>query len=192
VGVIRKEVPAHTIVVTSIDGVLSMIPLADTNLIYTFHDYDPFVFTHQGATWVGEGFSSLREVPYPSTSENIAAAMAATKDEAARSMIQLYGVDHWNKARMEQNISAVVEWRQRSQVPVWCGEFGAIRDFAPEGDRTRWIGDMRQTLEAAQIGWAMWDYRESFGFVRKEGGVTTVDEGVVAALGLKAGAPRAP
>jgi hypothetical protein len=74
-------------------------------------------------------------------------------------------------------------------VPVWCGEFGAIRDFTPTDDRARWISDTRQTLEAGHIGWAMWDYRESFGFVRKEAGVTTVDESVMQALGLKAAGP---
>jgi aryl-phospho-beta-D-glucosidase BglC (GH1 family) len=185
VAVIRKEAPAHTIVVTGAEGGLtSLIPLAE---------YNPVTFTHQGAPWMDEGLRSLREVPYPSTSENIAAAVAATKDEAGKGMIQHYGIDHWNRMRIQQTIAPFVDWGRQFQVPVWCGEFGAIRDFTPPEDRARWIGDVRQTLEAGHIGWALWDYRESFGFVRKQDGVTTVDESVVRALGLKAAAvPHAP
>jgi aryl-phospho-beta-D-glucosidase BglC (GH1 family) len=190
VAVIRKEAPAHTIIVTGAEGGLtSLIPLADPNVIYTFHEYNPVTFTHQGAPWMGEGLSSLREVPYPSTAENIAAALDATKDEAGKDMIQHYGIDHWNRIRMQQTIEPFVDWGRQFQVPVWCGEFGAIRDFTPTDDRARWISDTRQTLEAGHIGWAMWDYRESFGFVRKEAGVTTVDESVMQALGLKAAGP---
>jgi aryl-phospho-beta-D-glucosidase BglC (GH1 family) len=190
VAVIRKEAPAHTIVVTGtefggIGGLLGLIPLADANLIYSFHDYDPMVFTHQGATWAGDEFKPLRGVPYPSTTENIEPAIAATHDPGGTNLLQHYGIEHWSRARMQQDISTVVDWQRRSQVPVWCGEFGVYRDFAPTADRARWIADMRQTLEAAHLGWAMWDYRASFGMVMKKDRSTTVDDSIVQALGLK-------
>ncbi|MCI4669450.1 MAG: glycoside hydrolase family 5 protein [Bacteroidia bacterium] len=45
---------------------LQFIPqYSDTNLIYTFHFYDPFIFTHQGASWVGPSMERLSNVPYP-------------------------------------------------------------------------------------------------------------------------------
>ena len=48
-----------------------------------------------------------------------------------------------------------------------------------------WIRDVRTALEADGIGWAMWDYRGSFGVVRKQDGQPAqVDEKVVEALGL--------
>jgi hypothetical protein len=40
-------------------------------------------------------------------------------------------------------------------------------------------------MEKNAIGWAMWDYAGSFGVVTKKDGKTTVDEGVVRALGMK-------
>jgi endoglucanase len=39
-------------------------PLADHNIIYTFHFYEPFFFTHQGAAWVGDQMSTTG-VPFP-------------------------------------------------------------------------------------------------------------------------------
>jgi len=48
-----------------------------------------------------------------------------------------------------------------------------------------WIHDVRTALEADRIGWAMWDYRGSFGVVWKQDGQPAkVDQKVVDALGL--------
>jgi len=77
------------------------------------------------------------------------------------------------------------DWGEENHVPLWCGEFGVYRDFAPAADRARWIADMRTTLEKHGIGWDMWDYQGSFALVTKKDGVTTADPAIVEALGLK-------
>lgn len=53
---IRKIDKKHTLIVggtgfNSIDKMLKIPKYTDENLIYTFHFYDPHIFTHQGATW---------------------------------------------------------------------------------------------------------------------------------------------
>ena len=58
VAAIRAQDPKRTIVVSptswsSIDQLVKMPVLPETNLLYTVHCYDPFFFTHQGAEWVG-------------------------------------------------------------------------------------------------------------------------------------------
>ena len=73
---IRAVAPQHTVIATAsgyskIDGLLAMEPVRDENVIYTFHEYDPMWFTHQGATWGVQGWVYLRGVPYPSTPENV-------------------------------------------------------------------------------------------------------------------------
>ena len=70
IDVIRSYDSNRTIVVTSsnfssIDTLVKMKPYKDPNLIYTFHFYEPFVFTHQSATWVGAEFIDLEGVPFP-------------------------------------------------------------------------------------------------------------------------------
>jgi endoglucanase len=65
-----------------------------------------------------------------------------------------------------------------------CNEFGVFRHGADPEDRVRWITDVRTSLERHNIGWAMWDYSDSFGVATKKDGVATLDEATVTALGL--------
>ena len=74
---IRSIAPSHTIIATGsnwggVQGLLELAPIADDDIIYSFHDYDPMAFTHQGATWSTPYLKPLRFVPYPSTPENVA------------------------------------------------------------------------------------------------------------------------
>ena len=78
VAVIRRAAPRHTIIATAAGwghqyNLIATEPVRDENVIYTFHDYDPMIFTHQGATWSTPMWASLHGVPYPSTPENVAA-----------------------------------------------------------------------------------------------------------------------
>jgi endoglucanase len=190
IAIIRSQAPHHTIIATGehwggIDGLLTLEPVRDDNIIYNFHDYDPMTFTHQGATWSSESLKTLRNVPYPSTPENVAPLVAGLTVDEARKDLTWYGQQRWTAATMEQEISAAVTWAKERHVPLWCGEFGVFRIFAPPADRDRWVSDMRKTLEKDGIGWSMWDYQASFGMVTKKDGKTVVDQGIVDALGLK-------
>lgn len=186
---IRAQAPHHTIIATGenwggIDGLRVLVPVRDDNVIYSFHDYEPMQFTHQGATWSTKTLVPLRGVPYPSTPENIAPLLPGLSDEAARKDLAAYGQQCWNIETMEKRIGLVVAWAAKRHVPLWCGEFGVYREYAPAPDRARWITDMRKTLEKDGVGWDMWDYQGSFGLVTKENGATTVDQSLVKALGL--------
>ena len=186
---IRGQAPHHTIIATGeswggIDGLRVLVPVRDDNVIYSFHDYDPMEFTHQGATWSTKTLVPLRGVPYPSTPENIAPLLPGLSDEAARKDLAAYGQQNWNLETMQKRIGLAVAWAAKQHVPLWCGEFGVFREYAPEADRARWIGDMRKTLEKDGIGWDMWDYQASFGLVTKKDGVATPDPAILDALGL--------
>ncbi len=63
---IRRGAPSNTIIATGekwggIDGLLALKPLADRNIVYSFHCYDPFTFTHQVPVFCGE-FGVYRKV----------------------------------------------------------------------------------------------------------------------------------
>ncbi|SNS75984.1 Aryl-phospho-beta-D-glucosidase BglC, GH1 family [Granulicella rosea] len=187
---IRRVAPKHTIIATAaqwgnIDGLLAGEPVRDENVIYSFHEYQPMWFTHQGANWSTQSFVSLHGVPYPSTAENVNAMKFEEADERTRLFLERYGLERWDAKRLGAEVAAVAEWAQRRGVPLYCGEFGVYKNFSDPQMRATWISDVRTALESKKIGWAMWDYQTSFGLVTKKDGVTTVDPAVVAALGLK-------
>ena len=73
---VRKVAPNHTLIVGFHDwnsraALIDSKPFDDKNIIYTFHYYDPFVFTHQGATWSSEGLPELKGVPFPAANAEI-------------------------------------------------------------------------------------------------------------------------
>jgi aryl-phospho-beta-D-glucosidase BglC (GH1 family) len=189
VALIRAQAPHHTIIATGeswggIDGLRQLEPVRQDNVIYSFHDYEPMQFTHQGATWSSNDLPELRGVPYPSTPENVAPLLPGLTDETTRKDLAWYGQQRWGQSTMATRIGLAVAWAAQRHVPLWCGEFGVYRAYSPEADRERWLSDMRQTLEKEGVGWDMWDYQGSFGLVTKQGGTTTVDQGIVRALGL--------
>lgn len=189
VDAIRQAAPQNTIIAagahwSSLQDLLVLEPLADPNLIYTFHDYDPFPFTHQGATWTSPEVRPERAIPYPSTPEDIAPKLDEEPTLSGQFFLNEYGENRWDAARIESTIEFAAKWSALHHVPVYCGEFGVLRDYAPPPARAQWLHDMRVALEKNHIGWAMWDYQQNFGVVRKENGATTPDPDILDALGL--------
>lgn len=195
IAVIRSQAPRHTIVATgamwgAIDALAAIEPVRDENVIYTFHDYSPMEFTHQGAGFVMKELETLRNVPYPSSPEKVAPLLPAQSDPKVRESLAWYGEQRWDLSTMQKQIGVAVAWANERHVPLYCGEFGVFRRDGPPADRARWIGDMRRTLEKNRIGWALWDFKGWFGMVTEKNGVPVADDSVVEALGLKRKAMR--
>ena len=189
ISAIRSGAPQHTIIASGhrwsgIPELLFLLPYADRNIIYNFHFYEPFAFTHQGATWAGPNVSFYRNIPYPSSPESISRIVDTVQDESARRNLLRYGEERWNAARIDREIGVAALWAAKYQVPLTCNEFGTYRSFAPAADRVTWIQDMRVALEKYRIGWTMWDYAGGFAVVNKKNGHATPDAEVVKALGL--------
>ena len=186
---IRRVAPNNTLIVSGahysgLDDLMQLQPIAQTNVIYTFHDYEPFPFTHQGATWTSPEVRPLRGIPYPSSPEAIAPLLEQEPDLHSQLFLEQYGLGRWDAARVDTSIAFAARWSQLHHVPVYCGEFGVLRDFSPPAMRARWIHDMRVAFEKYDIGWAMWDYQTNFGVVTKSNGATSPDPATVEALGL--------
>ncbi len=186
---IRTVAPKHTLIAcgarwSGLAELLDAEPIGLPNVIYTFHDYDPFAFTHQGATWAAQEVTPLRQLPYPATQDAVNANFAQEPTLAGQSFVEQYVLGHWDAARMDASLAFAERWSNLHHVPVYVGEFGVHRPFAPAADRARWISDMRTMMEKHHLGWAMWDYQTNFGLVTKQEGKTTIDPAVGKALGL--------
>jgi endoglucanase len=186
---IRSVAPGNTIIAcgarwSGLDDLLPLEPLALPNIIYTFHDYEPFAFTHQGATWTDPAVQPLRDVPYPSTPENVAKNLEQEPTLAGQFFVQQYGLARWDAHRIDITLSFAERWSHLHHAPVYVGEFGVHRPYANGAMRAQWLKDMRTMMEKHHFGWAMWDYQDNFGAVTKKDGHTTPDPAVIQALGL--------
>ena len=189
---IRQSAPHNTIIATGpnwsdLVDLLSQHPLADGNVIYNFHYYDPHEFTHQGADWGTTWWRYTHNIPYPATEASMPELLKEVPDLPARFELENYFLDHWDAHHIRALIDEAAAWARDNNVPLICNEFGAYREHTDVQPRMNWLRDVRTALEADGIGWAMWDYRGGFGVVFKQDGQPArVDDKVVEALGLKA------
>lgn len=190
---IRKSAPEHTIMTSGvnwggIDGLRKLKLLDDPNVIYSFHCYDPFTFTHQGATWSGDDVKPLRGVPYPSSPEAVEPVLAALEAHPnSRKMVESYGKARWNKDKLAARFKEGIEWGAANKVALYCGEFGVFPPYSKPEHRANWFRDFGQVLAENRIGWAVWGWDEGFGLSRRRvEGKPVVDSVVAKALGLNA------
>jgi endoglucanase len=189
---IREAAPRHTLIAVSaswqnISTLVQLQPLPDANVVYDFHFYEPFIFTHQGASWIGDGFESrLRNVPYPANPNNVQSLAQQVSDPTARAAILDYGQQQWDIQKLRSRIGEAAQWARQNGVTLICTEFGVFAANSSVLDRTSWMRDTRTVLEEFGIGWASWGYVDSnFGFAEWQGNQPILDREIVKALGLR-------
>lgn len=199
---VRTVLPQHTLILTgrkggNPEGLAELVPLHDPHVIYNFHYYLPFIFTHQGAPWMRDDpwttAAHWHGVLYPAA---LAKASEPTVDSGAswwRAFRDLhtYYADDWNRAAIAEQLKPAQDWAQANHVRVICDEFGVIRAGVDPASRYRWIADVRSLVEANHWGWAIWNYADDFGIAARPAGRTdgpaTLDQAALSALGLHAG-----
>ncbi|MDD4968914.1 MAG: cellulase family glycosylhydrolase [Paludibacter sp.] len=168
---IRSVDPVHTLIVgpSSYNSYtdLSLLPVyTDPNLIYTFHFYDPFVFTHQGATWPSPSMASLANVPFPYN----AATMPAVPSDLAGTWVAGSIGNYMNEgtvAKVHALLDMAVTFKTSRNVKLYCGEFGVYTPNSNDADRVNWYREVRSYLEQKGIAWTTWDYQGGFGLFKK-------------------------
>ncbi|RFB04123.1 glycoside hydrolase family 5 protein [Parvularcula marina] len=104
----------------------------DRYIIASFHYYDPFNFTHQGATFL--------QNPPPTGTE------WGTAQELAQ---------------MATDFADAAQFSADRQVPLFMGE-GGVYIGVPLSERLEWYEDMRMAAEANTIPWCMWNFLSDF------------------------------
>jgi endoglucanase len=167
---IRAVDGTHTIVVTGAGwgsyNNLKYLPFyRDENLIYSFHFYDPFMFTHQGASWTNPSMAPLAGVPFPYGAGPMPACPPALKGTWVESSLNSYKNDGTVK-RVKELIDVAVRFRDEREVPVFCGEFGVYRLNSKDDQRVYWYEVVQSYLQERKIAWTIWDYEGGFGLFK--------------------------
>lgn len=135
-------------------------PLDDNNIIYTFHFYEPFFFTHQGAEWVGDQVATTG-VPFPYNAGNFPKLNPKAKKTWGETNYYQYRTDG-NEQSVRDKLQIVKNWGLKYNVPLLCGEYGVYNKYADLDSRCRYIKAVRQTLRALNIPGILWDYNSNF------------------------------
>ncbi len=169
---IRTIDSVHTVIVTGADwggisGLTRLTPLADTNLIYSFHFYDPFLFTHQGATWPTPSLGDLGNVPFPYDAAKMPSCPASLKGTWVEgSLSSSYKYDG-TVAKLKSTIDQAINYATKNNVKIFCGEMGVYNAKSPNADRVFWYETVAGYLTEKTVPWTMWDYKGGFGLFNK-------------------------
>jgi len=112
-----------------------VLPESDRNIIVTFHYYNPFHFTHQGAEWVS-GSDAWLGTTWTGT---------ASQQQA-----------------VTQELDEAAAWAQAEHRPLFMGEFGAYSK-ADLNSRYFWTRFVAREAERRNISWAYWEFCAGFG-----------------------------
>ncbi len=214
VAAIRAVSADITIVATgacggNVDGVTDLdLTFDDPNILYSFHMYEPHLFTHQRAERQGDFASGL---PWPASAGTPGAVRAmlevhmqaagvqageqARQVAAVQPYIDEYFAAGWDEARMRARVGQVVDWATGHGIPtsrLFMGEFGAMlmsddgRSGAFNADRLRYLRSLRTIAEEHDIPWSVWEFSNPYGMsVIVPKGPAIPDLAMLEALGLR-------
>jgi len=163
---VRRIAPNHTLIVgfhnwNGLDQMIQSDPFPDPNIIYTFHFYDPFIFTHQSATWAGSGLSDLRNVPFPANPAVPIAVPASARGTWVEGAITNYAREGTYE-RLYSRLAAAKDWSVVRKVPIFLGEFGSYNAGATPESRCRHAEAVYFALGRLQIPSAWWEWDQGF------------------------------
>ncbi|MCX6149984.1 MAG: glycoside hydrolase family 5 protein [Ignavibacteriales bacterium] len=141
IKIVREKNPYRTLIVSPANwsGVENLstlnLPKDENNLIITFHYYNPFHFTHQGAEWVSGSNDWL-----------------GTKWLASALELE----------NLSRDLDRALSWSTTNNRPLYLGEFGAYNK-ADLISRAYWTYYVSRLSEQRGFSWAYWEFCSGFG-----------------------------
>ncbi|MDE6677865.1 MAG: glycoside hydrolase family 5 protein [Ruminococcus sp.] len=165
---IRSVAPDSWIIFggTMYNNVLSVPALADpkdNKVAYTFHSYEPLIFTHQGAYWV-ENMSEDFRISYPENIEEYRRQSSILSQQLVGAIYN-ENLTEISDVFFETLFTPALKIAEERNIPLYCGEYGVI-DLADDISKINWTADICSVFNKYNIGRAYWNYKEKdFGII---------------------------
>lgn len=158
---LRKIDRNYIIIVTSSgsNGLQSLPDYNDHRLIYTYHFYRPFLFTHQGSWWTE--LKDVSGVPFPYDAATMPAP-PADASSSLRSTFAQYATTGTEEA-LRATIKGYSDWARANKKLLFVGEFGAQSDDTVDASRTRWYKTVCDAFGENGVPWTAWEYKRQIG-----------------------------
>jgi endoglucanase len=172
---IRAESPDRLIIADGLNwGRIPVPMLAPLGIAQSTRGYDPMEVSHWKASWVN-GADSWPRPTWPLPVDAKKGARERQQFESYRATFRenpvvaqladdpVLGQD-WNRERIQHQL--IRPWKELESmgVGVHVGEFGA-HNFTPHDVALAWMHDLFDAWKTAGWGWALWNFRGSFGIL---------------------------
>lgn len=176
---IRSIAPHNWILVggtnfNSIFSVKNILLPPDNRIAYSFHFYEPMIFTHQGGHWV-KGMDTGFRTSYPMTAGEYIELSEQKLGGCCTECCRMVSPSSSGAAMLSPLFDEAVRTAAERDVPLYCGEYGVIDLAAPE-HKLEWVKDVHSIFEKYGIGRAMWCYKGMDFGLTDESGQNIYDE----------------
>ena len=124
----------------------------NSNILYTFHMYEPFLFSHQRAGWMPNTAAYTKPVTYPFLYDDHSVFYEGNPPAHMGPGVIV------GKEFLRKVFEPAIEFIRKNNRPLYLGEYGAIAN-ADNDSAVRWYNDVADLCLEYGIGRAVWSYR---------------------------------
>lgn len=175
ISVIRKNAPDNWIIVggTRYNSIFTVKDISDFGwhkIAYSFHFYEPYIFTHQGACWESFMPDDFR-IEYPLTAEQYQNTAIEKLNGQCTGIFQCMDSRDCGIQMLEALFGDALTVSSERNIPLYCGEYGVI-DKADKKSAMKYIADLQNVFSKFRISRAIWTYKGlNFGISEREIGI---------------------
>lgn len=129
----------------------------DENVIYTFHFYEPLIFTHQSAYWVDKMTPDFT-TEYPNDFNTFFKETEEYLPEEHREIYRTIYSNYVDKSFIRAAFADAVRIAEERGTCVYCGEYGVINKTTLSS-ALNWFSDINSVFEEFGIPRAVWTYK---------------------------------
>lgn len=144
---------------------MGKLPVDDEKILYTFHFYEPYVFTHQGAEWTKEK-TYMTGLPYPFRKRKMPELKDAAPDSEVIKEFERFPKES-NYNYLYNRIKKIKADADKLNLPLICTETGVI-NLANAKSKSTYLRDITRLMQQFDIPAMLWDYNDKFGIFKEE------------------------